>query len=208
MNEQDQDACPSWRRPREYELVVAGDSQFTFMCEDIKSLAPGIQLRNLTVKGTLFKSWETWMTSLKSATSSGVLLLNLAGLWEVAYGNMDDYGGEEGYVSAVREAIKVALKSSFREVFVLTTTAVHPSNYPALMEDSKKWAMTMPRVQYVNSIWRRVALEMNINVIEAEALSLARASDPRSQGDMRHFGKETSQLLFQSILCQVDSFLN
>lgn len=214
--------CRSWTEPRPYRLAIIGDSQPTYMCQHLLwglGLQPQTQqpppqpcqdkVCCTSIKNTLHSTLTNYTDEIVHSNTD-VVVFNPAGLWETAYGSLVDF--RDNFANLL-EAAKVGGNDD-RRYFSLPTTAVHPTNYPGIWGDERKWAMTQPRVAAINRIVaeevsrRNIGNATSIGVVRMiEEISLARDDDPQSPGDMRHFGNATNELLLQVMLCQVDHAL-
>jgi len=205
-------SCKPWNEKRLYSVLIVGDSQPNYMCNHLAQYNP-TRSRCVSLKGNFTNGTGTELLdfskrylSVLNEAQEDVIIFNTQGLWETAYGR---FAGFQTRLDTVLDSIPS--KQKRRKYFFLTTTAVHPNNYkPGIFLDNNKWAMTQPRVQAINSVCReRINTSSNkdIFMIDVEALSLLREDDPMVQGDMRHYGNRTNELLLSHLLCEVDKRL-
>jgi hypothetical protein len=144
----------------------------------------------------------------KSCECGGILVFNPAALWQCAYGELRKW--EE----ALPEILRVVGEARFDRVFFVTSTAVHPVVYNGLASDQKKWAMTDPRVQALNTAAVQEIMQLareqeqdpelvSIGVIDIWPLSSLREDDPANPTDMRHYGSSTMASVVDVILTHI-----
>lgn len=111
-------------------LVIMGDSVMRQVAERLHSCLGGA-LTLWRIKGPMPRGLEMAENLLHSHAANvsagrvpkgGILVFNVAGLWQVAYGELDDYED-----AVVRLAALAA--SIFDAVLLASTTAVHPVHY-------------------------------------------------------------------------------
>ncbi|GBG31643.1 Hypothetical Protein FCC1311_078682 [Hondaea fermentalgiana] len=180
-------------------VTVIGDSQPSYMCAQWRSHRPNVFCE--LVKGPLnnHSIVEKYVAVLDNADRGGALVINAAGLWEAALGTISLYR------TRIREILDAAMRASFEHVFYITTTMVHPIHYAGLYNDSRKWAMTAPRVHELNNeaiaLLSTPAYANRVHVIDLESLSLGSEDDPMTATDMRHFGDITNEALAHHLSC-------
>lgn len=216
-----------WNEARPYKVTIIGDSQPTHMCRYLEAKGTTFNTSCIERKGkkvnktivdsrevnsTLIDFRERYTQTLLEAvqTGGGVVLFNVQGLWEAAYGQLSRFGG---MLDAVLNEMPSDNATTY---FFMTTTALHPYTYtPGIYKDYRKWAMVQPRVHAQNRIAKEriaaAAASVNTNkiihILDLEGLTLLRADDPEKKGDMRHYGNKTNALLLSRILCAVDRTL-
>jgi len=204
--------CPTSLQERDYSIVFIGDSQPYYMCQHlIWELQSSRNIRCSKIKQTLSieTTFQAYANELENATEN-VVIFNPSGLWEAAYGSIDlfrvNFQRLLDYIPSGRKR--------HQSFFFAPTTAVHPIVYGNLSNDDKKWSMTQVRVREINTIAeqlvmnetkRRVGDTISLRVLPTpiDALSL-NSEDPKTPGDMRHFGNRTNEMLLEAILCDLD----
>ena len=135
------------------------------------------------------------------------LVFDFAGLWNVAYGQLQSYD------RAFPEALASLRQHSKRwKLFWLSTVAVHPIHFAAALlsghdaNGRSKWQMTAPRVTAMNAIARKHIAQHNlrfpeqrVRVLDLWPLTHAREDDPKTPTDMRHYGADTYHRALQLI---------
>jgi hypothetical protein len=223
LNDDDDDVSASsctkpWNVTRPYSLVVVGDSQPTYMCNHLAK-SNTTSSRCVSLKGSFTNTSSgmklndfsiPYSTVLKDAEEE-VVIFNMQGLWETAYGRLELFASKlDSVLDSITEITTPGNKNTKQLHFFLTTTAVHPFNYKRFRKDVNKWAMTQPRVHEVNALSKEVIRRRNaktnskVLLLDVEALSLLREDNPSGQGDMRHYGANTNELLLTHVLCEVD----
>ncbi len=223
--------CKSWKEERSYSLVMIGDSQPTYTCQHLihglTGSATGTHEKVRCVQ--IFQpiknnaSFGQHARMLESSPED-VVIFNPSGLWEAAFGTLDDF---RYYFAKLLKHIPMQpvtlpgnTMDSERKVhyFFAPTTAVHPINYPRLPTDENKWSMTQTRVRAVNQIAEEVMQKeiaarssslISLSTLPApvDALSLSRYDDPLTPTDMRHFGFSTNEMLLAAMLCKIDEMI-
>lgn len=209
----------SWQE-RDYSIVIIGDSQPYYMCQHLmremrsssSSSSASNNLRCVQIKQTLGneKVFQAYANEFQNATEN-VVIFNPSGLWEAAYGSIDLF--RENF-QRLLDHIPSGRKHR-QTFFSAPTTAVHPIVYGNLANDDKKWSMTQVRVREINAVAERLVLNetkrrvgdtISLRVLPTpiDALSLNSEDDPKTPGDMRHFGKSTNEMLLEAILCDLD----
>jgi len=208
----------SWMEQRSYHILVVGDSQPSYMCDHLHQFGT-TPTDCVTIKGKWNEDEKRrpalvdfslaysdvikkHLSMRKADNSTMVVLFNTQGLWEAAYGQL------ELFPTMLKKVLKALPSGNSLFYFFITTTAVHPHNYqPGIFQDSKKWAMTQPRVHAINEMavstlrqWSRI----RVDSIDLEHISLLQEEDPMVPGDMRHYGNQTNELLLSYLLCEVD----
>ena len=148
------------------------------------------------------------LEQLRKAPSSRTLVINVAGLWQVAYGR------SASYEAAVEQVLRVA-SEKFHRVVLAATTDVFPEHFLGrsacarsgssiklqgahravdvpLTAARAKRAMTSPRVLEANAAAARAAAKLGVEVVDVYAPSALAFDDPLEAGDMRHFGSATT----------------
>lgn len=185
----------------EIPITVMGDSQPSYMCAQWQTRRPNTYCE--VNKGPLSNRTivDNYLKALKTSSRGGVLLINVAGLWETAYGDTNLYKYR------LEEILHAALQSSFQHIFYLTTTTVHPIHYKKIFTDRRKWAMTAPRVHVLNLIARDVVestpFAEAFHLIDLEPLSFGGEHDPMTPTDMRHYGAKTNEVFSDYTACQI-----
>ena len=191
-------------------VVFAGDSVFRHATAFL-ACELGTKVRYAALRGALPAN-ETAHAArlLAAADKKATLVVNFAGLWQVAYGDVEAYG------PAVRRLLRVA-RRSFRRVVVASTTAVYPAHLfgraacprsdsvlPGLAPGvaRAKRAMTEYRVEALNKAAADAARSERVPVADAWSPTALAADDPLSPGDMRHHGPAT---LSAVVLALVDA---
>mmetsp|Transcript_210 Transcript_210/g.306 ORF Transcript_210/g.306 Transcript_210/m.306 type:complete len:492 (+) Transcript_210:63-1538(+) len=225
----------SWMGKRPYHVLVIGDSQPSYMCKHLQQFGR-TSTDCVTIKGNWSNSQEktlkggnslalvdfslAYSNALNQAAETArnknltlVVLFNTQGLWEVAYGQLELFPHMLNKVLKTLPTNKLTDHSLAHKImyFFVTTTAVHPHNYqPGIFKDSKKWAMTQPRVHAINELaistlrrWYSTS-SVRVDIIDLEEISLLQEEDPMVPGDMRHYGNRTNELLLAYLLCEVD----
>ncbi|EED87320.1 predicted protein [Thalassiosira pseudonana CCMP1335] len=223
--------CKSWKEKRSYSLVVIGDSQPTYTCHHLiygltgSAAGPHEKVRCVQIKYPI-KNQTTFdqYAFMLEKSPEDVVIFNPSGLWEAAYGTLDDF---RYYFAKLLKHIPMQpvtlpgkVTDSKRKVhyFFAPTTAVHPINYPELPTDENKWAMTQTRVRAVNQIAEEVLQKeiaarssswVSLSTLSApvDALSLSRDDDPLTPTDMRHFGSSTNEMMLAAMLCKIDEVM-
>lgn len=227
----------------DFSLTIMGDSILRYVserldCDRFFASLPAESLRKWHVKGPvpkrlseieeIFKEHEKNVTSGISQRG-GILVLNVAGLWQAAYGDVGDYE------ASVEHVVSLAL-NLFDTVVMWLTTAVHPVHFlglydnapedrPQLVSSSRlllrrkkrnmlmkkekrryfkdaqtKRAMTQPRVAALVRAERSVAERRNLQVFDASMSTAIREDDPLTPTDMRHYGPSTIAELTELLL--------
>jgi hypothetical protein len=221
-------SCPSWKHERPYKIVIIGDSQPSYTCNHlVHGLTGDInatqhpKVRCVTIKQTLQNSttFDRYASELQHSTEDFVIF-NPSGLWEAAYGSLNDFRGNfERLLSFLPTERGSSEGNKRRHYFFAPTTAVHPINYPDLQTDDKKWSMTQPRVSAINNIAADLVNEkrrshefksddtISISSLPApwDQISLSREDDPMTPTDMRHFNVSTNEMLLTALLCKLDA---
>jgi len=209
--------------PPDLEITIIGDSAPSYLCEQMQwnlRNTNGVVAKCISIKGVLEDVADSYREALlrpplynpnSRIKVKRILMFNLAGLWEAAYGQLRSY---RATVTDLFELVADS-KSQFTSIYYLTTTAVNPSQYRGLKEDRQKWAMTMPRVSELNRVAADVIASKFTNelkLIDLELISLAIGEDdPKEVDDMRHFGYKTNDALINVILhrlCLDQNFAN
>jgi len=211
-NELSKSCKRAWNETRPYSVLIVGDSQPNYMCEHLATYG-STPTKCVSLKGnftnvsrTQLGDFSTRYSNVLNQAQEDVVIFNTQGLWETAYGQLSVYPSR---LDTVLDSIPSRKDRSTH--FFLTTTAVHPNNYKrGIFTDDTKWAMTQPRVQAINSASKeRINAFSNRDIftLDIEALSLLREDDPLVEGDMRHYGSHTNEMLLSYILCEVDRHL-
>ena len=190
------------------DVVFAGDSimrhiSFFLQCE----LGRKHHVSYTPLRGTSMNV-SAHLEQLRKAPSSNVLVINVAGLWQVAYGRSDSYE------AAVEQVLRVA-SQKFDRVVLASTTQVFPEHFLGrsacpragssiklqgahravdvpLSAARAKRAMTSLRVLEANAAAARAAAKLGVEVVDVYAPSALAFDDPLEAGDMRHFGSATT----------------
>ena len=190
------------------DVVFAGDSimrhvSFFLQCE----LGRKHHVSYTPLRGTAMNV-SAHVEQIRKAPSSKTLVINVAGLWQVAYGRSDSYE------SAVEEVLRFA-SQKFHRVVLASTTDVFPEHFLGrsacpragssiklqgahravdvpLSAARAKRAMTSPRVLEANAAAARAAAKLGVEVVDVYAPSALAFDDPLEAGDMRHFGSATT----------------
>ena len=190
------------------DVVFAGDSimrhvSFFLQCE----LGRKHHVSYTPLRGTAMNV-SAHLEQLRKAPASKTLVVNVAGLWQVAYGRSDSYE------AAVEQVLRVA-SEKFHRVVLASTTDVFPEHFlgrsacPRAGSSIKlqgahravdvplnaaraKRAMTSPRVLEANAAAARAAAKLGVEVVDVYAPSALAFDDPLEAGDMRHFGSATT----------------
>mmetsp|Transcript_401 Transcript_401/g.614 ORF Transcript_401/g.614 Transcript_401/m.614 type:complete len:467 (-) Transcript_401:84-1484(-) len=217
------DSFLSHKRQSHISISVLGDSQPSYECMQLKNSVgkkKGLAIECINIKGAMvpsslavqkypssaeFFKGNITLASSRHKSSHSVLLLNLAGLWEVAYGGLNAQTSK--LESLTRMLLLEATKSSFDEVFYMTTTQVSPLQYKGFHKDKRKWAMNQPRVERLNQLTRNIIKEnfqSTIGIIDTGEMSRCLSSFYR-EGDMRHFNAIGNEKILRFILCNLES---
>ena len=190
------------------DVVFAGDSimrhvSFFLQCE----LGRKHHVSYTPLRGTSMNV-SAHLEQLRKAPASKVLVINVAGLWQVAYGR------SASYEAAVEQVLRVA-SQKFHRVVLASTTQVFPEHFLGrsacpragssiklqgahravdvpLSAARAKRAMTSPRVLEANAAAARAAARVGVAVVDVYAPSALAFDDPLEAGDMRHFGSATT----------------
>ena len=190
------------------DVVFAGDSimrhvAFFLQCE----LGRKHRVSYTALRGTA-ANVSAHLEQLRKAPASKTLVINVAGLWQVAYGRADSYE------AAVEQVLRVA-SQKFDRVVLASTTDVFPEHFLGrsacarsgstiklqgahravdvpLSAARAKRAMTSPRVLQANAAAARAAAKLGVEVVDVYAPSALAFDDPLEPGDMRHFGSATT----------------
>ena len=190
------------------DVVFAGDSimrhvAFFLQCE----LGRKHRVSYTALRGTS-SNVSAHLEQLRKAPSSRTLVVNVAGLWQVAYGRSDSYE------AAVEQVLRVA-SEKFHRVVLASTTDVFPEHFLGrsacarsgstiklqgahravdvpLSAARAKRAMTSLRVLEANAAAARAAAKLGVEVVDVYAPSALAFDDPLEAGDMRHFGSATT----------------
>ena len=190
------------------DVVFAGDSimrhvAFFLQCE----LGRKHRVSYTPLRGTSMNV-SAHLEQIRKAPSTKTLVINVAGLWQVAYGRSDSYE------AAVEQVLRVA-SQKFHRVVLASTTQVFPEHFLGrsacprsgstiklqgthravdvpLSAARAKRAMTSPRVVEANAAAARAAAKLGVEVVDVYAPSALAFDDPLEAGDMRHFGSATT----------------
>ena len=190
------------------DVVFAGDSimrhvAFFLQCE----LGRKHRVSYTPLRGTSMNV-SAHLEQIRKAPSSRTLVVNVAGLWQVAYGRSDSYE------AAVEQVLRVA-SQKFDRVVLASTTDVFPEHFLGrsacpragssiklqgahravdvpLSAARAKRAMTSLRVLEANAAAARAAAKLGVEVVDVYAPSALAFDDPLEAGDMRHFGSATT----------------
>eukprot|EP00924_Labyrinthula_sp_SR-Ha-C_P002297 snap_masked-scaffold_19-processed-gene-6.42-mRNA-1 protein AED:1.00 eAED:1.00 QI:0/-1/0/0/-1/1/1/0/443 len=152
---------------------------------------------------------EVFKEIKKAPNTVNYVFINFAGLWDVAYGKF--YAEKETYKMTMKSLLSLFLSKvkNLPDIDIrlnyLLTTIVNPDEYKGIENDTSKYFMTQPRVDLLNLFSRSVLEEREfsaINLVDTAGASWVGLHDPKSPGDMRHFGSETNKQLVDFILCQ------
>ena len=190
------------------DVVFAGDSimrhvAFFLQCE----LGRKHHVSYTPLRGTSMNV-SAHLEQLRKAPQQKTLVINVAGLWQVAYGRSDSYE------AAVESVLRFA-SQKFDRVVLASTTQVFPEHFLGrsacpragssiklqgahravdvpLSAARAKRAMTSPRVLEANAAAARAAAKLGVEVVDVYAPSALAFDDPLEAGDMRHFGSATT----------------
>jgi len=197
-------------------LITIGDSVARQL-----SAAMAIQnfpIKHFHVKGPVPKHLDKMFSIIDQLVRNETkfpIFLNPAGLWQSAYGNIDDYAYA---LNALLERAR-----PLPNLILVLTTAVHPihflkffdalSDTPRLLNNSiwqahtkqqfkysrhnvtlearRKRAMTLPRVHAIVTFEKQLAASYGRSVLDFYHPTLGREDDPVEPTDMRHYGIST-----------------
>ena len=144
----------------------------------------------------------------RDAGRGATALLNFAGLWQTAYGDV------AAYADAVQDLLGDA-KRQFAKVWLVDTTAVFPHHLlgraacdrkASLLEDvstsvaRKKATMTEARVEALNAAARGVATKLGVRVVDVWSPTALSPDDALVPMDMRHHGPATMTAVVAALL--------
>ena len=190
------------------DVIFAGDSimrhvSFFLQCE----LGRKHRVSYTPLRGTSMNV-SAHVEQLRKAPPQKTLVINVAGLWQVAYGRSDSYE------SAVEQVLRFA-SQKFHRVVLASTTQVFPEHFLGrsacpragssiklqgahravdvpLSAARAKRAMTSLRVERANAAAARAAARVGVALVDVYAPSSLAFDDPLEAGDMRHFGSATT----------------
>ena len=120
------------------------------------------------------------------------LSINAGGLWQCTFGE------DVLWKMYLHKVLDAALDAGFRRVLWISTTAVHPTLYPAM--GRKFWPLTNPRVEEVNAYALSVGRARGLEMLDYSLPTSLRETNPMEKHDMRHFGQNTMHELSQILL--------
>ena len=169
-------------------------------------------VRYVPFRGTLPANGSAFRSQLAAGADAAgpgaTALLNFAGLWQCAYGDVDVYQ------NAVAELLADA-KRRFAKVFLVATTAVFPHQLFGVAACDRKYStrddvphhvaqgkrtMTEPRVEALNDAASAAARALGVHVVDAWSPTALASSDPLVPGDMRHHGPATTTAVAATLL--------
>lgn len=180
-------------------VVFAGDSIMRHVADFLRCELGHRRVAYTSLRGTSANVTNHIAQLAAVAHPQKTLVLNVAGLWQVAYGRSD------AYERAVARVLEFS-KRRFGRVVLAATTAVFPEHFLGrsacpragamaaipLSAARGKRAMTSLRVVAANAAAARAAATLGVDVVDVYAPTALAWDDPLTPDDMRHFGSATT----------------